>query len=114
MTRIYKVCGSEEWAAAEVVGSYDGSADDRRDGFVHLSTASQLAGTLSRHFAGRDDLLLVALDSEALGNALQWEPSRGGDLFPHLYGALPTNAALWIKPLPCDPHGSHLIPPEAR
>lgn len=114
MTWIYKVCGAAEWAAAEASGHYEGSADDRRDGFIHFSAASQLAATLARHFAGRDDLVLIAVEAEALGEALKWEPSRGGDLFPHLYAALPVAAALWTKPLPRDASGRHVIPSEAR
>jgi uncharacterized protein (DUF952 family) len=110
MTLIFKVCGAAEWAAAERAGQYAGSADDARDGFIHFSTAAQLPGTLARHFAGRDDLLLIAVESGTLGAALKWEPSRGGDLFPHLYAALPVAAALWTKPLPRDATGKHIIP----
>lgn len=109
MTRIYKVCGAAEWAAAETTGRYEGSADDRRDGFIHFSTAQQLPGTLAKHFAGRDDLVLVAVEAEALGDALKWEPSRGGDLFPHLYAAFPVTAMLWARPLPRDAAGRHII-----
>jgi uncharacterized protein (DUF952 family) len=103
VTLIFKVCGREEWAAAKVAGVYRGSADDRRDGFIHFSTQAQLPGTLAKHFAGRDDLVLIAIEADALGDALKWEPSRGGDLFPHLYGALLTSAALWARPLPLEP-----------
>jgi uncharacterized protein (DUF952 family) len=110
MVMIYKICGQAEWAAAEAAGRYEGSADDIRDGFIHFSTGAQLAGTLAKHFAGRDDLLLIAVASEALGEALKWEPSRGGDLFPHLYAALPVSAALWAKPLSRDASGHQLIP----
>lgn len=112
MTSIFKVCGTAEWAAAEERGSYEGSADDRQDGFIHFSTLTQLAGTLARHFPGRDDLVLVAVKAEALGRALKWEPSRGGELFPHLYAALPLSAALWAKPLLRD-GSSYRLPPEA-
>jgi uncharacterized protein (DUF952 family) len=113
MSRIYKVCGAGEWAAAEAAGTYEGSADDARDGFIHFSTGPQLAGTLAKHFAGRDDLVLVAVEADALGDALKWEPSRGGAVFPHLYGALSTSAALWTKPLPLGGDGRHVIPAEA-
>jgi uncharacterized protein (DUF952 family) len=112
MTSIFKVCGVAEWAAAEKQGFYAGSADDRRDGFIHFSTLTQLAGTLAKHYPGRDDLVLVAVQAEALGDALKWEPSRGGALFPHLYAALPVTAALWAKPLLRDGASYHL-PPEA-
>jgi uncharacterized protein (DUF952 family) len=87
---VYKVLAAAEWCADLSV--YHGSADDARDGFIHLSTAAQLPGTLERHFRGREDLVLLAVDAAALGEALRWEPSRGGDLFPHLYGALPRSA----------------------
>lgn len=112
MTTIYKVCGAAEWAQAEASGRYEGSADDRRDGFIHFSTASQLAGTLARHFSGRDGLLLIAVDGDGLGAALTWEASRGGALFPHLYAALPVSAALWTKALPIGADGRHVLPAE--
>ena len=114
MTTIYKVCGAAEWAQAEASGEYRGSADDARGGFIHFSTAAQLAGTLAKHFAARDDLLLIAVDADTLGAGLKWEPSRGGDLFPHLYSAFRTSAALWGKPLPRDAAGQHILPPEVR
>jgi uncharacterized protein (DUF952 family) len=113
MSRIYKVCAAGEWAAAEAAGAYEGSVDDARDGFIHFSTGSQLAATLAKHFAGRADLVLVAVEAGTLGDALKWEPSRGGALFPHLYAALPASAALWTKPLPLDGDGGHVIPVEA-
>jgi len=114
MTRIFKIFPRAEWEQAAASGHYEGSADDRRDGFIHFSTADQLAGTLAKHFAGQDDLLLIAVEAEALGAALRWEAARGGDLFPHLYAPLPAGAALWVRPLPRDPAGQHVIPPEAR
>jgi uncharacterized protein (DUF952 family) len=90
---IYKVCTANEWAEAVAAGAFRGSDADRRDGFIHLSTGPQLAETLRRHFAGRRDLVRVAFDADALGPGLRWEPSRGGDLFPHLYGELPVALA---------------------
>ncbi|WP_298743589.1 DUF952 domain-containing protein [uncultured Brevundimonas sp.] len=90
---VYKLVGRTEWAAARAAGAYAGSEVDRADGYIHLSTAAQLAETARRHFAGRADLVLVAVDPAALGGALRWEPSRGGDLFPHLYQPLPLSAA---------------------
>jgi uncharacterized protein (DUF952 family) len=113
MTTIYKICREAEWDAAVRAGVYRGSAADLRDGFIHFSTAAQVAETAARHFAGQRDLLIVAVDADALGAALKWEPSRGGALFPHLYGALPVSAALWAKPLPLDGHGRHILPPLA-
>ena len=110
MTVIYKICGAEEWAEAVRAGVYRGSAVDTRDGYIHFSTATQAGETAAKHFAGRDDLVLIAVDAEALGANLKWEPSRGGALFPHLYAELPASAALWVEPLPLDASGRHLFP----
>jgi uncharacterized protein (DUF952 family) len=96
---IYKICEQASWRAAEQSGSYSGSEVDARDGFIHFSTAHQLAETATRHFAGQTGLMLVAVDAEALGPAIKWEPSRGGDLFPHLYAALPLTAVRSVEPL---------------
>lgn len=100
---IYKICGRDAWEEARGLGRYAGSADDARDGFIHLSTKDQLAGTLAKHFAGQGDLVLVVLDAGALGAALKWELSRGGALFPHLYGPLEMSAVLSVEPLPPTP-----------
>jgi len=113
MTRIYKICDRNEWQAAVMAGVYGGSEHDKRDGFIHFSTANQLPGTLAKHYAGRNGLLLIALDSEALGGALKWEPARDGALFPHLYAAMPVGAAIWSKPLVLDENGVHILPDEA-
>ena len=113
MTLIYKICGSTEWAEAEASGSYPGSEHDRRDGFIHFSTPAQLAGTLAKHFTGRADLQLIAVDAGALGEALRWEPARDGDLFPHLYAELPVAAALWTQALKMGKSGDHILPAEA-
>ena len=109
MPVVYKICPELDWTTAVTAGRYEGSPDDRRDGFIHLSAAHQLEGTLARHFAGQKGLLLVAFETQALGTALRWEPSRGGDLFPHVYSMLEPKAALWVKPLPLV-NGSHLLP----
>jgi uncharacterized protein (DUF952 family) len=101
---IYKVCPATEWHDATSVGAYRGSAVDLRDGFIHFSTGAQLAETLRRHFAGQRDLVLVAVDPKDLGARLRWEPSRGGDLFPHLYGELPVSLACNVSPLDVDGH----------
>lgn len=90
---IYKLVDQGEWSAARASGAYEGSDVDRADGYIHMSTAAQLAETARRHYADREGLVLVAIDPTALGDALRWEPSRGGDLFPHLYEALPQSAA---------------------
>ena len=110
MTTIYKICERTAWRLAEQIGTYRGSAADARDGFIHFSTAAQLAGTLAKHFAGRRELLLVAVDAGALGEALKWEPSRGGELFPHLYAALPLTAVRWTKAVPDEVSGQRVLP----
>ena len=95
---------------ARAQGVYRGSQVDRSDGFIHFSTAAQAAETAARHFAGRADLVLVAVDAAALGDALRHEPSRGGALFPHLYGELPLDAVAWAEPLPLRADGRHVLP----
>lgn len=85
---VYKILRASEWAAFIAAGQFSGSADDLRDGFIHLSTEAQLPGALSRHFADEPDVVIVELDVAALGAHLRWEASRGGALFPHLYGTL--------------------------
>jgi uncharacterized protein (DUF952 family) len=110
VTTIYKICDRATWLAAERDGLFPGAAVDARDGYIHFSTAAQLGETAARHFAGASDLVLVAVDADVLGAALAWEPSRGGDLFPHLYGALPLSAVRWTAPLPRAPDGGHVFP----
>jgi uncharacterized protein (DUF952 family) len=110
MTTIYKICTAAEWHAAEHAGVYRGSAVDARDGFIHFSTAEQAAETAAKWFAGQRDLVLVAVDAEALGERLKWEPSRGGALFPHLYGELPLAAVHRVDPLPLDETGHRAFP----
>ena len=88
MSFIYKILTAAEWAAAQAAGRFDGSAVDLNDGYIHFSTAAQAQETARRHFHGVEDLVVLAIEAEALGAALKWEPSRGGDLFPHLYGPL--------------------------
>lgn len=85
---VYKILRPAEHEVLERYGRFTGSPDDERDGFVHLSTREQLAGTLAKHFAGDDEVTILALEVAAMGDALRWEPSRGGALFPHLYGAI--------------------------
>jgi uncharacterized protein (DUF952 family) len=109
-TTVYKICDAALWREAEGRSAFAGAAVDRRDGFIHFSTAAQVAETAERHFAGMDGLLLVAVDAEALGAALAWEPARGGALFPHLYGVLPLSAVRWVKPLPRGATGRHVVP----
>ncbi|MFB9320158.1 DUF952 domain-containing protein [Cryptosporangium minutisporangium] len=102
MTTVYKVLRADEWAAAQAVERYEGSPDDLRDGFVHLSTASQLPGTLDRHFGGETGLMLLTVDAEALGDSLRWEASAGGEAYPHYYGALPMSAVTEATPVRSD------------
>jgi uncharacterized protein (DUF952 family) len=112
VTTIYKICDEAAWRAAERAGVFRGAAIDLKDGFIHFSTARQVAETAARHFAGVDGLLLIAVDADALGATLKWEPSRGGALFPHLYGELPLPGASvrWVKPLPRGTDGRHVFP----
>ncbi|MDX2307058.1 MAG: DUF952 domain-containing protein [Hyphomicrobium sp.] len=102
---VYKILAREVWNSAVSAGEFHGSPDDVRDGFIHLSTGDQLDGTAARHFKGVTDLVLVAFDTEHLGPALKWEPSRGGALFPHLYAPLPAAAALSVSAMPLGPDG---------
>ncbi len=99
MRLIYKLLDRPAWADAQRIGRFDGSPVDLADGFIHFSTADQAAETARRHFAGRSDLVLLKVDADALGEALRWEPSRGGDLFPHLYEPLPTSRVIETRPL---------------
>lgn len=107
---IYKVCSRQSWEEACRIGHYAGSADDVRDGFIHFSTAGQLAETLRRHFSGQDGLVLLTVDPHPLGEALRWEPSRGGALFPHLYGVLPVRQVVHVQPLRLIAGGRHVLP----
>lgn len=110
MPLIYKICPEALWREAERAGVFVGAPVDLQDGYIHFSTAAQARETAAKHFAGQTDLLLVAVEASALGHALRYEPSRGGDLFPHLYGPLPLSAVLWVKPLPLGPDGRHAFP----
>jgi uncharacterized protein (DUF952 family) len=112
---IYTLVRGADWRAAEAAGAYRGSDDDRRDGFLHFSTAAQLRESARRHRAGETDLWLVAVDAPELGEALRWEPAAGGKrpgLFPHLYGELPLSAVIRAVHCPLAPDGLHLFPPE--
>ena len=111
MPLIYKICPAALWREAEHLGRFRGSTADLCDGFIHFSTAEQAAETAAKHFAGETDLLLVRVDSAALGGRLKWEPSRGGALFPHLYGDLDLAAVVKVDALPLGPDGCHQFPP---
>jgi uncharacterized protein (DUF952 family) len=108
---IYKVCSKAAFDEAKAKGRFEGSEPDLRDGFIHFSSADQLEGTLAKHFAGQPNLVLLAVDTERLGERLQWEPSRGGAIFPHLYGPLDLGAVLWTEPIALGPDGRPRPPP---
>lgn len=107
---IYKICSREAYHAAQVSGMYLGSSLDLKDGFIHLSSYEQVKETAARHFWGQEDLVLIAVCGSALGTALKWEPSRGGALFPHIYGPLPLSAVETVFELPLQPDGTHRFP----
>ena len=108
--KIYKICPASAWREAERQGVYRGSADDVRDGFIHFSAASQVAGTAKKHFFGRTGLFLIEVDADALGDALRWEPSCNDELFPHLYGELDLGAVTAILDMRARSDGYHDIP----
>ena len=109
-TTVYKICPEALWREAERAGAFHGSEIDLRDGYIHFSAAGQIAETAARHFAGERDLVLVSVDAARLADRLKWEPSRGGALFPHLYGPLELAAVRRVDPLPLGPDGRHVLP----
>ena len=109
-TTAYKILTAEQMHVLEHAGVFEGAPIDLADGYIHLSTAAQLQETLDKHFAGQSGLWLAAVDLEAMGGAVQWEPSRGGQLFPHLYGPLPLSTVRWTAPLPIGADGAHAFP----
>ena len=109
---IYKISPRTAWEEAEQKGKFEGAPIDLQDGFIHFSAVDQVAETASKHFAGENDLLLVAVDATSLGDTLKWEVSRGGALFPHLYANLSMESVLWVKPMPLSDNGRHQIPTE--
>ena len=110
MRRIYKICPASAWREAERQGVYRGSADDARDGFIHFSSAPQVAGTARKHFFGQTGLLLIEVDAGKLGERLRWERSRNDELFPHLYGDLDLGAVTAVLDLRARSDGAHDIP----
>lgn len=110
MPLVYKICSRDLWRRAQAEGRFTGAPVDHADGFIHFSTAAQVVETASRHFAGVADLVLLAVDADTLGEALRYEPSRGGDLFPHLYGDLAVTAVRSVTDLPLDADGRHAFP----
>lgn len=106
----YKVLTGEQMAELEGTGVFEGAPVDKADGYIHLSTAEQLDETVAKHFAGQEDLHVAAVDLAALGEAIKWEPSRGGALFPHIYGVLPLSAVIAYSPLERDAAGKVRLP----
>lgn len=109
-TTIYKIAPRDLWAQAEEAGIFTGAPVDIADGYIHFSTYTQVRETAAKHFAGQTDLLLVSVDTAALGDALKFETSRGGALFPHLYAVLPLSAVIKVEPLLLDKDGLHIFP----
>lgn len=107
---LYKIVTAALWQEATTSGVFHGAGIDLKDGFIHFSTEAQVKQTAALHFAGQSGLVLVAVDGAALGDKLLFEPSRGGDLFPHLYADLPLSAVAWHAPLPLDDVGAHIFP----
>jgi len=110
MTMIYKIAPGELWREAEARGTFEGAPIDAEDGYIHLSAADQVRETAARYFGGIDDLVLVGIDADRLGDALKWEPSRGGAPFPHLYAPLSLADIAFARPLLLGAHGFHLFP----
>ena len=110
MTIIYKILPASLWHDAQKTGAFAGSQVDLKDGYIHFSTAQQAAETAAKHFAGQHDLVLLHVDADIFGDALKWEPSRGGALFPHLYGKLDVKHVARVDPLPLDHDGRHIFP----
>ena len=106
---IYKILRADEWTAFEAAGETRGAPIDLADGYVHISTGTQVAETVAKYFDGVEGLRILALDPKTLGDELKWEPSRGGDLFPHLYRILRMEDVAWVKPLPLSNNG-HIFP----
>jgi len=108
-TTAFKILSRADWRATLAEGAYDGSPVDHADGYIHLSAADQLAVTAAKHYAGQDDLMLVEVDLAALGETLVWEPSRGGALFPHIYGPLPVTATRGARALSVSADGDMIL-----
>ena len=110
MDDVFHLARQDEWEAAQSTGFYKGSEDDRADGFLHFSTGQQIVASARKHRAGETGLVLLRVPPNALGADLKWEVSRGGSLFPHLYGELPVSAVKKVDPLPLDEDGQHIFP----
>ena len=108
-TTAFKILSAADWRSTLVEGHYNGSPVDLADGYIHLSTTDQLEGTAAKHYAGQSDLMLVEVDLDALGDTVVWEPSRGGALFPHIYGPLPVSATRSARPLSVTTDGRMIV-----
>lgn len=107
---IYKILTADQWTELDRNGVTNGAPIDLADGYIHFSTAEQAQETAAKHFAGQTGLMLAAVEADTLGDALKWEPSRGGALFPHLFAPLHRTAVIWAKPLPLGDDGAHQFP----
>ena len=107
---IYKIVTASQWANAESLGAFHGAAIDLEDGYIHFSTRQQVKETVEKHFHGQLDLLVVGVDPDQFGEELKWEPSRGGDLFPHLYGSLSLDSVVTVDDLPMGKDGKFIYP----
>jgi uncharacterized protein (DUF952 family) len=110
MKTIYKISPRQAWGDAEKIGIFTGAPVDIADGYIHFSAAHQVRETAAKYFRDQPDLILAAIDADVLGGALKWEASRGGDMFPHLYGPLPMSAVVSVMALPLDPEGTPVVP----
>lgn len=108
--RIYKIVARQQWAEAAKANVFRGAPIDVQDGFIHFSAASQVVETVAKHFAGQSDLLFIEVDANRLGEKLKWEVSRGGELFPHLYGDMSLDTVVSVADLPLGPNGVHVFP----
>lgn len=108
-TTIYKILTTEQWAQLQADGESTGAPIDLADGYIHFSTKTQVQETADKHFKGQEGLILVAMNTNTIGNKLKWEPSRGGDLFPHLYSNLSMHSVQWAKPISLE-NGTHKLP----
>ena len=107
---VFKICTIDEWAIADMMGVFSGSEADLADGFIHLSSADTIEATAAKHFAGQDDLLLIGVEPDKLGESLKWEHTESGILFPHLYGTLDPALTTWVIPMPIGESGVHVLP----
>ncbi|MFA7429053.1 MAG: DUF952 domain-containing protein [Rhodospirillaceae bacterium] len=108
--RLYRLLPAADWRQAVADGAYRGAAHDAADGFIHLSTADQVEETAAKHYGGVPDLMVLTVDSARLDGEVKWEPSRGGKLFPHLYGTVPLEAVLGAELVATDRDGAYTFP----